>query len=315
MLHFLPAPLRAIAALFFYFLNTMFWALPLIIFSLLKFCIRQKNCQNFFSKVLTAIADAWIGVIIVFNNIAYKIKYDMNGIDGLDFNKCYLVISNHQSWADILILQRLFHRRIPSPKFFLKKQLAWIPILGIAWWALDFPFMSRYSKKFLEKHPELKGKDLEVTRKACEKFKNIPVAVMNFVEGTRFTLKKQWQQKSTYHHLLAPKAGGIAYVLSSMGKQVNTILNTTIVYPSGIKNFWNFLCGKITEVKIRVEALPVPTDMIGDYFNDKEFRDRFQKWLNNLWQEKDLLIDRLLQEAQPKFAVIAGVAKQSIRLR
>lgn len=90
-------------------------------------------------------------------------------------------------------------------KFFLKKELIWVPFLGLAWWALDFPFMKRYSRKFLAANPHLAGKDLESTKKACEKFKHTPVSVMNFVEGTRFTPEKHQRKNSPYAHLLPPR--------------------------------------------------------------------------------------------------------------
>ena len=121
-------------------------------------------------------------------------------MDGLARHEWYLMTSNHQSWADILVLQKVTNRRVPSLKFFLKQELIWVPLLGLAWWALDFPFMKRYSRAQLEKRPELKGKDMETTRKACEKYAHYPVSVMNFFEGTRFTEEKHRQQNSPYRH-------------------------------------------------------------------------------------------------------------------
>jgi 1-acyl-sn-glycerol-3-phosphate acyltransferase len=168
-------------------------------------------------------------------------------------------------------------------------------VLGLAWWALDFPFMKRYSKAYLEKHPEKTGKDVEITRKACRKFQTIPVSIMNFVEGTRFTPRKHLGQSSPYAHLLRPKAAGIALVLATMGERIHRILNVTIAYPQGEKGFWAFLCGGINEIKIRLEALPIDGELMGDYFQDSEFRAGFQEWLNDLWKEKDLLLDGLLR--------------------
>jgi len=153
--------------------------------------------------------------------------------------------------------------------------------------------MKRYSDAFLKKHPHLKGKDLETTRKACEKFKTLPISVMNFVEGTRFTPEKHDKQGSPYANLLKPKAGGTAFVLSAMGDYINAIVNVTIHYPQENKSFWDFLCGRVTEIVVRVETLPLDKDLIGDYTNDAEFRERFQAWINTLWAEKDQLLNEL----------------------
>jgi len=154
--------------------------------------------------------------------------------------------------------------------------------------------MKRYSKQFLKKKPHLKGKDLEITRKACEKFKTSPISIMNFVEGTRFTAEKHKRQQSPYQSLLKSKAGGVGYVLTSMGDQLNAILDVTIVYPGGIKNFWSFVCGDIKEIKVRVKQMPVTTDLLGDYTTDRSFRVRFHNWLNDLWKEKDQSIQDML---------------------
>ena len=168
--------------------------------------------------------------------------------------------------------------------------------MGLAWWALDFPFMKRYSRSFLEKHPHLKGKDIEITRKACKKFETIPVSIMNFMEGTRFTKGKHRKQNSPYTHLLRPKSGGIAFVLSAMGRQLNSIVDVTIVYPRGVGSFWDLICGRIREIRVQVKTVPITDDIRGDYFNDQVFRQRFQDWINSRWLEKDQQIDLLLNQ-------------------
>jgi len=286
---------RGGASLLLYVLNTFFWGSQLFSVAFLKFIIPLKGWRKFCDVLLNGIANNWIAC----NNFNQRctggrVSWDVSGLDDLKHNEWYMVLSNHQSWVDILVLQRVFHRRIPFLKFFLKKELIWVPILGLAWWALDFPFMKRYSQAFLEKHPHLKGKDLETTRKACEKFKTIPVSVMNFVEGTRFMAAKHRLQKSPYKHLLRPKAGGMAFVFQAMGEQLHRIVDVTIAYPGGEKSFWDFLCGKVDQIKVRVKTYPLSTELLGDYFHDAEYRERFHQWLNELWEEKDRQIERML---------------------
>jgi len=208
-------------------------------------------------------------------------------------NDWYLVLSNHQTWVDIIVLQKVFNRKIPFLKFFIKKELLWVPILGLAWWALDYPVMMRYSKDFIKKNPHLKGKDVETTRKSCEKFKTMPVSIMNFVEGTRFTAEKHDKQKSPHKHLLKPRAAGVASVLNIMGDQINRILDVTIIYPRGARSFWRFLCGDVDEVVVKVESLPVSEELIGDYYEDDQFRERFNTWINSLWDRKDKVLDNI----------------------
>ncbi len=196
------------------------------------------------------------------------------------------------------MLQHLFIRRIPLLKLFLKQQLIWVPIMGLAWWALEFPFMRRHSEEFLKKHPEMRGKDQATTRKACEKFALIPTSVMNFLEGTRFTRAKHARQQSPYKHLLKPKAGGIALALNAMGDKFQAILDVTIVYPDGTPTFTQFLSGKLRRVIVRVRTLPVPQDLAqGDYAGDAAVREAYQQWVHQLWLDKDAQIEVLKTNA------------------
>jgi 1-acyl-sn-glycerol-3-phosphate acyltransferase len=214
------------------------------------------------------------------------------------------VLSNHQSWVDIPVLQYAFNRRIPFLRFFLKRELIWVPLLGIAWWALDFPFMQRYSRAQLARRPELAGSDVQATRRACEKFRAVPVSVMNFVEGTRFTPAKHAQQPSPYTHLLRPKAGGVAFVLDAMGDALDAILDVSIVYPQGRPTLIDLLCDRVRDVRVHVLAREIPSEAVGaDYESDAEFRARFQAWINRLWTEKDARIADLRAAAESESGV------------
>jgi len=286
--------LRGGLSLLIYAMNTVFWSVPLLTMAALKWIIPVPAWRKTCSRILTAIAENWIWVNNLTQNLTANIRFDVHGVEDLDRNGWYLILSNHQSWVDILVLQRIFYRRIPFLKFFIKKELFWFPVLGQAWWALDYPFIKRYSRSLLEKKPHLKGKDLEITRRACEKFKTVPVSIMNFVEGTRFTADKHHRQKSPYAHLLKPKAGGTAFVLGAMGDQIHRILDVTIVYPGEPRSFWSLLCGKIQEIRVIVRSLPVAPELIGDYANDHLFREKLQQWLNALWLEKDQRITEML---------------------
>lgn len=260
--------------------------------SLIKL-IPFKPTQKLCTKILIMIASRWIHNNTLICRLLLGIKVKVKGETDLPMKEWYLVISNHQSWSDIVVLQIVFNRRIPLLKFFLKKELIWVPLLGVAWWALDFPFMKRFSAEFLKKNPHLKGKDIEITKKACEKFSFTPVSVMNFVEGTRFTEAKHKRQNSPFKNLLKPKAGGTGFVFTAMGHQLHSILNVTIKYPQHDLNFWNFLCGRIDEVDVFIEKIPVTDDLIGDYVSDPVYQKNFQTWLNGIWLKKDKLLDEM----------------------
>ncbi len=295
MLHFLPPALLALIASLLLVCNTLFWVPVLLLFAAVKLVLPFKRVRLLVDPVLLFIAETWITGNSGWMNLTQRTSWDVTGIEGLNPRSWYLVNSNHQSWVDILVLQHLLNGRIPLLKFFIKQQLIWVPVMGLAWWALDFPFMRRHSEEFLKKHPEMRGRDQATTRKACEKFALIPTSVMNFLEGTRFTQAKHARQQSPYRHLLKPKAGGMALALNAMGDKFQAILDVTIVYPDGAPTFTAFLMGKLRRVIVRVRVLPIPQHLLtGDYAQDAAFREAFSQWVQQLWRDKDAQIDALL---------------------
>jgi len=287
MLSILPSPLKGCLSFLLVILNTICLSTPLIFLSLFKFLLPFSPVIVILDKILIAIATLWISINTLNSNLFSKIDWDIRGLEKLERKEWYLVMSNHQSWVDILVLQTTLNKKIPMLKFFLKKELIWVPFLGLAWWALDFPFMKRYSKQFLAKNPHLRGKDLERTKKACERFKHTPVSIMNFVEGTRFTPQKKDAQKTPFDHLLNPKAGGVAFVLGSMGDYLHKIIDVTIIYPDKTPSFWDFISGRTQRIIIDFDVLEVNQGLKGDYFNDPEYKAAFCEWLNRIWIKKD----------------------------
>ncbi|MCV2884696.1 acyltransferase [Aestuariibacter sp. AA17] len=289
---------RGAISLLGYGINTLFWFVPILICSLLKLALPLRAWQRWMSYILDGCASAWISVNNANQRLFTQTRIHVSGLNALSLKDWYLVIANHQSWVDIVVLQRIFNRKIPFLKFFLKKELIWVPFLGVAWWALDFPFMKRYSRSFIQKNPHLKGKDLETTRKACEKFRSKPVSIMNFVEGTRWTPAKHAKQDAEFSHLLKPRAGGIAFVLSAMGDHLHKLLDVTIYYPQGAPSFWDFVCGKVKDIHVNINVLSIDdilkSDIFAmDYFDNQAQRERFQTWLNQVWTAKDNSIKAL----------------------
>lgn len=297
MLSFLPGFIRCALSLLIYIANSVVLVSPLLFFAVLKLLIPFHFWQYLSRVIMDMISTLWVRINSFNLWLMHKIEINVNGGENLCQDKWYIVISNHQSWVDILVMQKVLLGKIPFLKFFLKKELIWVPVMGLAWWALDFPFMKRYSRAFLEKNPHLKGKDIEITRKACEKFKTIPVSIVNYVEGTRYSPEKHKRQNSPFTHLLKPKAGGIGFVLGSMGEMMTGIVNVTIAYPEGAKNFWQFLSGQLTRVDITIETIPVTEDLLGDYFADDGYRGYIQSWINALWTEKDEQLSLILRDA------------------
>lgn len=298
MLKSLPSPVKGIIALLLVLLNSVF--IPLIVFILgfLKLIIFHAGIRRQITRLCDWVALIWVDINSFIFLITQKTEVDVEGLDHPLPWGSYLVISNHRCMVDIFVLQHVFRRRIPFLKFFMKKVLIWLPFIGTACWALEMPFVKRYSKKYLEKHPERRGKDLETTRKHCERYKETPVSIMNFLEGTRFTREKREKHDSPYRHLLVTKTGGIALVFSTMGEYLAKVLDVTIVYPGNELpvRFWDLFAGHIPRLTIRVNVLPVPEKLVGrNYGEDETFREEIRHWVNGLWEEKDRRIEEIMQ--------------------
>lgn len=284
-------------------LNLLVWATPLYLVALVRLVLRVDAAQAALARAMVWIAQGWIGGNGLILRLTQDIRWDVRGLEQLDQREWYLVLCNHQSWVDIVVLQAVFNRRIPFLKFFLKRELIRVPVLGLAWWALDFPFMQRHTKDYLAKHPEAKGADMAATRRACEHFRKNPTSVMNFVEGTRFTPEKHARLGSPHRHLLKPRAGGTAFVLGAMGDILHRVVDVTIVYPGGPVSFWQMACGQLEEVVVRATVRDIPAWVkAGDYASDREFRVRFQAWLGEMWRDKDALIEEILSRRTAKAA-------------
>ncbi len=297
MLSFLPAPVLGSIVLGLMGINLLCWAVPVYTLIFIKL-ITWGKARVAVSRWVAATAQMWAHFNVLIWNSLLDIEWDLRGVEELDREGQYLVVSNHQSWNDIMVQIEAFDRRAPFFKFFMKQQLIWVPILGLAWWGLDFPFMKRHSPEQIKKNPSLRGQDLETTRKACEKYRHMPVTILNFLEGTRFRPEKHARQQSPYKHLLKPKAGGFAFAIAAMGERLHSMLDITIVYPDGPNEFWDFMCGRVKRVICEVRKVEIPLEFFhSDYNEDAEYRQRIKEWVEALWWEKDRRISELLAEA------------------
>lgn len=273
------------------FLLYILWVfiLCLIIFpiGILRYVLPFKSWRVFFDRILNYMPVLWGDGCELIMRLTTRTKIEVINGENLPLKEWYLMTANHQTWTDILILLRAFNRKLPVLKFFIKSQILWMPFVGWACYLMGYPFMKRYTKEQIAKNPSLKGKDLETTRKSCKRFKHVPMVIISFAEGTRYTPAKAKRQKSPYKHLLKPRAGGLAYTLTVMGDMLHHFVDITIFYTDEKFQFWDYLCGRVKHVIVKVESRPITQDLLGDYVNDREYRVRFQSMLNEMWQRKD----------------------------
>lgn len=291
----MPGLLRVPLLILLIVSSTILHTTPLFLIAIARWILPGAAIKAACGRLLVRIAESWIAFNSWLIDVFTPTRFRISGLDaGLSREGHYLVLANHRSWVDILVMQKVLNRRIPFLRFFLKSQLIWVPFLGLAWWALDFPFMRRASRKQLARRPELAAKDIIATRRACEKFRGIPVSIMNFVEGTRFTLEKHARQGASYARLLRPKAGGVAFVMDAMGTALHSVVDITIAYPGGTPTLMDLIAGRIPDVVLDVRQRAIPVELLGsNYEKDAASRVRFQGWVNTIWAEKDELLLKL----------------------
>ncbi len=295
--------LRGVTTFILLFLDLIFWGIPVVVVGIVKFVVHmtapRSRLRTRVILALASLAEHWVGTNDRIFDLMLPTQWDVGGIpDDMEAKGHYLIISNPVSWVDIFTIFRVFHRRAAFIRFFLKHRLIWSPIVGQACWALEFPFMRRYSAEYLEKHPEKRGRDLQTARRACQRYRHVPVAILSFLEGTRITREKQADQDSPYRHLLRPRIGGIGFVLASLGDQLDAMFDVTLAYAGGDVTMWQFVSGNVPKIVVRARRLDIPAEFLTSAITEPgPARDRFKVWIDSIWRDKDALLDELLATA------------------
>ena len=274
-------------------INTLFWCLFLLTIAIFKLLIPTESWKRLCTKLIINIGECWIYCNGLWIQALHRPRWNVEGFEELDSSNWYLAVANHQSWADIFVLQNITNRKIPMLKFFMKHVLIWVPVIGLAWWALDMPFLKRYTKEEIQKNPELRGKDIKAMEKSFERYSRYPVSIFSFAEGTRFTKEKKDNQLSQFEYLLNPKIGGIGLTLTTM-PYIKLLLDFTIHYEDERRSFWDFLCGRMSKADVRVRQINIPDNLLGkNYEDDPIFRENLKEWVYDIWSDKEKYLEEV----------------------
>ena len=273
--------------------STFFHGPPVLALGLTKLLRKSKKID----ETNINITNSWLSINNwLIDHVLPETQWDISVDEGLELSMQgrYLMTCNHQSWVDTTVNQYFGLTRMPLTRFFTKWELIFIPFVGQAFKILGFPMMKRHTKAQISKNPELKYRDLEEARKACEQLLSQPFTLLNYLEGTRFTVQKHQQQQSPYTNLLKPKAGGLALALDILGDKIDALVDMTIVYPDGAPGYGEFWLGEVPRIAVNIRKIEIPEWVMGgNYEDDAEYRERFQKWVDHLWTEKDQLISQM----------------------
>ncbi|ORT50716.1 hypothetical protein ST37_08335 [Vibrio sp. qd031] len=278
-------------------LNTAWTCVVVCFLAMVKIILPFRVIQTTMSELANKQTWLWATLNLWMLNVNNNVDWQIEGGETLSRSQWYMLLSNHLSWADIVILSSVMKDKMPMVKFLLKQSLLYVPFVGLACWGLDMPFMKRHSREYLIRHPERRNDDFDAIKKACDKFKYVPTTMVSFAEGTRATEEKLSRAKTPYRHLLKPKTGGVAFTLNAMSQLLDGVVDVTIAYPENRQQpFKDLLQGKLTRVVVKITVHKIDENLNGDYFKDKAFKRRFHHWLNNVWQEKDDYLDSVYND-------------------
>jgi len=290
---------RLTAVLVLAFLLTALVCIPVYVLILLKLLVPSWRTR--IAKEMVHFCSQWVLGVVWLQRHFLPTRWEIHYEGEFSPESSCLVAANHQSWVDIPVLLVVLYGRVPFPRFVLKRQLLYLPLIGPVFWGLDYPALRRHSREYLARHPELAGRDLQTVRLMCRRYRDLPASIINFLEGTRFSATKHARQESPFRHLLRPRAGGASFALSAMEGRVTRLVDLTIAYPEGRSAFLSYLAGELPLVRVRARSVEIPRELLqGDYLQDEEYRARFQDYLRGLWEEKDRSLDEMLPEEAPQ---------------
>lgn len=287
--------ITAVFTLAYITLNLTFWMVPLLILASLKLMIPVRGVKDALYGMMLRIYMFAVRVDDFLFKKVLGIRFEVNGLERLESEKNYLVIANHRSWADILVLQSLLIGVAPIIKFIVKREILFVPLVGLICWAYEYPLVKRSSMKSPRRLNDRGQMDLDVINRRLGNLGRHPTTIINFVEGTRFNLLKSKKTESSYRHLLKPRAGGLTYILNTFGSRIDYVLDFTIAYHTREPVFWNFLGGTCPKVNVDVQVIPMQEMLaiISSGKNAPEYPE-VAAWLTGFWEGKDQKMDDFL---------------------
>ena len=256
-------------------LNLTFWVIPVFVIAVGQAIARSQRTRRFWYRILDAIYHAAVHFNSAWVTRVLGVNIVVHGEVPRDPTEHLIVLSNHRSWFDILVLHKLVTGEGPIIKFLMKKELIYIPVVGWLCFALNFPRLNRGGSE------DGRTQDYSTVQQAAESLNGGLGALLNFAEGTRFSPAKHRAQQSPYRYLLRPHSGGLRIMLAAMPEV--RILDCTLAYPNQSLSFWQCLGGDLREIHVWLDSIPAfeVTDV--------------NAWLAERWEVKD----RRIAEAQP----------------
>ncbi len=242
--------------------------------------------KDLYRKVNQAIVASWWAYLVIASQKLSGFELIITG-DAMDEGNA-LILCNHQSGADIIILLALAYemKALPRLKWFAKDSLKYIPIFGSGFYLMDAIFVKRSWFKD-------KDKIMAIFRRFIEE--KVPFWILCFVEGTRFTQEKAEKDQAFFKNkniepfskVLRPKPGGFVAALSTLSPVTDYIYDLTFAYPKAIPTLFDLCLGKCPKVHVHCQRFT-----ISELPKDK---NEVQDWLFTRFAEKNRRLEKFEQ--------------------
>lgn len=259
--------------------NLVLWIVPLVLLTLARALAPAPGFRTACTRTIDHIYRLAVHVDSFLLQRTLGIDIRIHGDRPVDSRQTCIVVSNHRSWFDILLLQHTITGQGPILKFLIKRELVWVPVVGWICLALDFPRLER------GRRAGGRERDLNSVVAATVGLRDSPGALVSFAEGTRFTRRKHQERGSDFRHLLNPRAGGLTVMLEELPDV--PVIDVTIIYSTDDISFWRCLAGELKSV-----------DLILNACHANDIAD-VREWLNERWRAKDELIERRVWDETP----------------
>mgnify|MGYP001811656074 CR=1 FL=1 len=228
-------------------------------------------------------ANTWWGWCVTGAELGYGVRVIFTG-DDVPMRENALLIANHQQMPDIPAIMKFCKTkdRLGDMKYFVKKQLKWVPGMG---WGMQFLDCLYIDRDWASDHEKI--------RRTFDRLVsgNVPVHLVSFVEGTRFTMAKlaAAQEYAAKHglptprHTLVPRSKGFAASVEGLRSHVAAVYDLTIGYENGVPSLWQYIKGLARRIHVHVRRFPIE-DL-------PHSADDLRQWLLDRWSEKNELFD------------------------
>jgi 1-acyl-sn-glycerol-3-phosphate acyltransferase len=233
-------------------------------------------------------ADTWWGWCVTGSKVLNGVELVVTG-DEVPPRENAIVVVNHQNMPDITFLMDFARRkgRLGDMKWIVKDPIKYVPGVGWGMLFIDCVFVKRDwtadKESILATFSKLREQD-------------IPVWLLSFSEGTRFTAEKLERSRAYARehglyeprHTLVPRTKGFVATVHGLRDHVDAVYDLTLGYEQGVPTLWQFIRGFAPRAHLHVRRHPIetlPADDAG-----------LGQWLLERFREKDERLERYYRD-------------------